>query len=115
MPDLTVSESEPAGAVFRRAGKPVCGSKREKTIKKGFRGKNLVTLAVPEKIFGLTLILDFFDRGAKPCSLVPPPAALAGFAPGTFLYGSTTSLLVRKETGWNKKSIVKSKKNIVSQ
>ena len=37
-------------------------------------------LAVPEKIFGLTLILDFFDRGAKPCSLYPPLAALAGFA-----------------------------------
>ena len=37
-------------------------------------------LAVPEKIFGLTLILDFFDRCAQPCSLVPPQAALAGFA-----------------------------------
>ena len=35
-------------------------------------------LAVPEKIFGLPLFLDFFDRCANPCSLFPPPAALAG-------------------------------------
>ena len=35
-------------------------------------------LAVPEKIFGLPLFLDFFDRCADPCSLYPPPAALAG-------------------------------------
>ena len=32
--------------------------------------------AVPEKIIGLTLILDFFDRGHSLCSLYPPPAAL---------------------------------------
>ena len=37
-------------------------------------------LAVPEKIFGLPLFLDFFDRCAKVCSLHPPPAALAGVA-----------------------------------
>ena len=37
-------------------------------------------LAVPEKIFGLPLFLDFFDRCANPCSLYPPPAALAGVA-----------------------------------
>ena len=35
-------------------------------------------LAVPEKIFGLPLFLDFFDRCANPCSLYPPPAVLAG-------------------------------------
>ena len=38
------------------------------------------TLAVPEKAIGLTLFLGFFDRGAKPCSLYLPQAALAGFA-----------------------------------
>jgi len=37
-------------------------------------------LAVPEKIFGLPLVLDFFDRCANPCSLYPPLAALAGVA-----------------------------------
>jgi hypothetical protein len=36
---------------------------------------------VPEKRFGrFALILAFFDRGANPCSLYPPPAALAGVA-----------------------------------
>ena len=35
---------------------------------------------MPEKAVGLTLILGFFDRCAKPCSLYPPQAALAGFA-----------------------------------
>ena len=37
-------------------------------------------LAVPEKIFGLPLFLDFFDRCANPYSLYPPPAARAGVA-----------------------------------
>ena len=37
-------------------------------------------LAVPEKIFGLPPLLDFFDRCANPCSLYPPQAALAGVA-----------------------------------
>ena len=38
-------------------------------------------LAVPEKRIGCSaLFLAFFDRGAKPCLLVPPQAALAGFA-----------------------------------
>ena len=40
----------------------------------------MLPLAVPEKIFGLALSLDFFDRCANPCSLHPPPAALAGVA-----------------------------------
>ena len=33
-------------------------------------------VAVPEKIIGLTLILDFFDRCHSFGSLLPPPAAL---------------------------------------
>ena len=33
-------------------------------------------VAVPEKIFGLTLILDFFDRCHSLASLAPPPAAV---------------------------------------
>ena len=33
-------------------------------------------LAVPEKRFGLSLILAFFDRCAIRASLFPPPAAL---------------------------------------
>ena len=46
-----------------------------------FGKKSTVTLAVPEKRVGcFALFLAFFDRGAKPCSLYPPPAALAGFA-----------------------------------
>ena len=44
-----------------------------------------VTLAVPEKRVGcFALILAFFDRGAKPCSLHPPLAALAGLAANRF-------------------------------
>ena len=43
------------------------------------RDKNC-PLAVPEKIFGLPLFLDFFDRCANPYSLYPPPAARAGVA-----------------------------------
>ena len=43
------------------------------------RDKNC-PLAVPEKIFGLPLFLDFFDRCANPCSLHPPLAARAGVA-----------------------------------
>ena len=48
----------------------------------GGRGRRARTgpLAVPEKIFGLPLFLDFFDRCANACSLYPPPAALAGVA-----------------------------------
>ena len=33
-------------------------------------------VAVPDKIFGLTLVLDFIDRGHSLSSLNPPPAAL---------------------------------------
>jgi len=36
--------------------------------------------AVPEKIIGLTLILDFFDRCTQIASLHPPPAALGNLA-----------------------------------
>jgi hypothetical protein len=34
-------------------------------------------VAVPDKIFGLTLILDFIDRCHSLSSLHPPPAAVA--------------------------------------
>jgi len=37
------------------------------------------TLAVPERRCARYRSAPF-DRGAKPCSLYPPPAALAGFA-----------------------------------
>ena len=36
-----------------------------------------VPVAVPDKIFGLTLFLDFIDRCHSLCSLTPPPAAVA--------------------------------------
>ena len=45
------------------------------------RFADTVTLAVPEKIFGLTLILDFFDRGAIKSSLYRPQDALGFYAP----------------------------------
>ena len=38
------------------------------------------SLAVPDKRGGLALCLALVDRGANPCSLYPPPAALAGVA-----------------------------------
>ena len=38
--------------------------------------KGLHPLAVPEKIVGLTLNLDFFERCDSFASLYPPPAAL---------------------------------------
>ena len=34
-------------------------------------------VAVPDKIFGLTLFLDFIDRCHSLSSLTPPPAAVA--------------------------------------
>ena len=42
-------------------------------------------VAVPDKIFGLSLFLDFIDRCHALCSLYPPLAALAS------LPNSTTS------------------------
>ena len=35
-----------------------------------------VPVAVPDKIFGLTLILDFIDRCHSLASFLPPPAAV---------------------------------------
>ena len=43
----------------------------------GFPKEKLAPVAVPDKIFGLTLILDFIDRCHSLCSLNPPPAAVA--------------------------------------
>ena len=40
-----------------------------------------ISLAVPEKIIGLALILDFFDRCDSLVSLHPPPAALGSLPP----------------------------------
>jgi len=45
---------------------------------------------VPEKIIGLTLILDFFDRGHSLPSL-PPPLAAVGSLP---MVGMTVDLAV---------------------
>ena len=39
-------------------------------------------VAVPEKIFGLTLILDFFDRCHSLVSLTPPQAAVDSLPTG---------------------------------
>ena len=44
-----------------------------------------IPLAVPEKIIGLTPILDFFDRCDSFASLHPPPAALGSLP----LFGNT--------------------------
>ncbi|MBR5479324.1 MAG: hypothetical protein IKU84_04025, partial [Clostridia bacterium] len=45
-------------------------------------GTNIGTsVAVPEKIFGLTLFLDFFDRCHSLRSFHPPPAALPSLPP----------------------------------
>ena len=55
--------------------------------------KSALPLAVPEKIIGLTLILDFFDRCDSFASLYPPPAALGSLAPLTPTLGCGGSLL----------------------
>ena len=44
---------------------------------RSFPKAGALPVAVPEKIIGLTLILDFFDRGHSLGSLFPPPAAVA--------------------------------------
>ena len=44
-----------------------------------------IPLAVPEKIIGLTLVLDFFDRCDSFASLRPPLAALGSLS----LFGNT--------------------------
>ena len=62
-------------------------------------------IAVPEKIIGLTLPLDFFDRCYSLSSLHLPQAALASLPPVpislvTFLFGDkkvTVSSLARHE------------------
>ena len=41
-----------------------------------------VPVAVPDKIFGLALSLDFIDRCHSLGSLFPPPAAVASFPDG---------------------------------
>ena len=41
------------------------------------RASARLPVAVPEKIFGLALLLDFFDRGHSLTSLHPPPAVLS--------------------------------------
>ena len=45
--------------------------------------KSAQPLAVPEKIIGLTPILDFFDRCDSFASLYPPLAALGSLPPLT--------------------------------
>ena len=45
------------------------------------RASARLPVAVPEKIFGLALLLDFFDRGHSLTSLHPPPAALSSLPP----------------------------------
>ena len=49
----------------------------KKQLFSGFPKEELAPVAVPDKIFGLTLILDFIDRCHSLCSLNPPPAAVA--------------------------------------
>ena len=39
-------------------------------------GVGFTPVAVPDKIFGLSLLLDFIDRCHSLWSLLPPPAAL---------------------------------------
>ena len=46
------------------------------------QSKELHPVAVPEKIFGLTLILDFFDRCHSLVSLPPPQAAVDSLPTG---------------------------------
>ena len=50
-------------------------------------------LAVPEKIIGLSLNLDFFDRCDSFTSLYPPPAALGSLP----LFGNTQQVGKRLE------------------
>ena len=56
----------------------------------------LLTVAVPDKIFGLTLFLDFIDRCHSLWSLYPPPAALpslpCGFHISFCFYDTFTAL-----------------------
>ena len=52
-------------------------------------------VAVPEKIFGLTLFLDFFDRGHSLASLLPPPAAVGSLP--KFSLASPVQICSRKQ------------------
>jgi hypothetical protein len=68
------------------ANNPFRGKKSPPCVKGGF-GAVIIeglfleiatgTVAVPDKIIGLTLILDFIDRGHSLCSLYLPQAAVA--------------------------------------
>jgi len=58
---------------------------------------------VPEKIFGLTHFLDFFDRCHSLTSLFPPLAALGSLPTGMFLAARTILGLPRKPGNANTK------------
>ena len=51
---------------------------------------------MPEKIVGLTLILDFFDRGHSLTSLHPPPVALGSLPLRGFGLSNTGTLPPRE-------------------
>ena len=53
-------------------------------------------VAVPEKIFGLTLILDFFDRCHSLVSLPPPQAAVDSLPTGR---AETRCTIIRSRRG----------------
>ena len=64
-----------------------CLRQKCKRISSGSRFGTNRPVAVPEKIFGLTLFLDFFDRCHSLPSLLPPPAAV-GSLPSRSRFGT---------------------------
>ena len=49
-------------------------------------GLPIPPVAVPDKIFGLSLLLDFIDRGHSLRSLFPPPAALPSLPTSAYFF-----------------------------
>ena len=60
-------------------------------------GPENIPLAVPEKIIGLTLILNFFDRYDSLASLHPPLAALGSLPPGMFSWTALSNPLPKRK------------------
>jgi len=61
--------------------------------------------AVPDKIFGLALFLDFIDRCTALRSLLPPPAALPSLTQRATLVGLITLMAEAKPTAINQGSL----------
>ena len=82
---------EPVRILLRGILSPLClpvpPQRRNINLLKTYNPCRRCPVAVPEKIIGLTLFLDFFDRCHSLGSLLPPPAALPSLPTAAWEHG----------------------------